>query len=259
MLVHQKAAEGNVTLTDGLLAHYPLPGDIDAWHWAMSLNQADVVGTAIEHLRSLQPHCMGSIVWQLHDWWPGWRGLRFGDSHRQRGDLGFHLLAGRRRRAARGNARPRRARGAPGAGLSHLLPGRARRQPGRRDRRRNRGGHPRRRRVGGRPHRRLGQPDRRRRQRLLDRPRRPRRRDARLRRAMSPPGADRHGARLGGVLPAAEINVPFEKGLRALWPAIDIRRPQASSLEGAALLPALSPRSALRDRVAVSAGTAEGE
>ncbi|MDY7543069.1 MULTISPECIES: glycoside hydrolase family 2 protein [unclassified Cryobacterium] len=70
MLVHQKAMEGNVKLTDGLLAHYPLPDDIDAWHWAMSLNQAKAIGTAIEHFRSLQPHCMGSIVWQLNDCWP---------------------------------------------------------------------------------------------------------------------------------------------------------------------------------------------
>ncbi|MBG6058459.1 beta-mannosidase [Cryobacterium sp. MP_M5] len=70
MLVHQKAAEGNVKLTDGLLAHYPLPDEIDAWHWAMSLNQANAISTAIEHFRSLQPHCMGSIVWQLNDCWP---------------------------------------------------------------------------------------------------------------------------------------------------------------------------------------------
>ena len=70
MLVHQKAMEGNVKLTDGLLAHYPLPGEIDAWHWAMSLNQANAISTAIEHFRSLQPHCMGSIVWQLNDCWP---------------------------------------------------------------------------------------------------------------------------------------------------------------------------------------------
>lgn len=70
MLVHQKAAEGNVKLTDGLLAHYPLPDEIEAWHWAMSLNQANAISTAIEHFRSLQPQCMGSIVWQLNDCWP---------------------------------------------------------------------------------------------------------------------------------------------------------------------------------------------
>ena len=70
MLVHQKAAEGNVKLTDGLLPHLKLPNEIAAWHWAMSLNQAVAITTAIEHFRSLQPHCMGSIVWQLNDCWP---------------------------------------------------------------------------------------------------------------------------------------------------------------------------------------------
>jgi beta-mannosidase len=70
MLVHQKAAEGNVKLTDGLIPHLPLPDDIDDWHWAMSLNQATAISTAVEHFRSLSPHCMGSIVWQLNDCWP---------------------------------------------------------------------------------------------------------------------------------------------------------------------------------------------
>ncbi|TFD87388.1 glycoside hydrolase family 2 protein [Cryobacterium lactosi] len=70
MLVHQKAMEGNVKLTDGLLPHLPLPNEIGDWHWAMSLNQATAISTAVEHFRSLSPHCMGSIVWQLNDCWP---------------------------------------------------------------------------------------------------------------------------------------------------------------------------------------------
>jgi beta-mannosidase len=70
MLVHQKAQDGNVKLIDGLVAHLPLPDNIDDWHWAMSLNQAVAVQTGIEHFRSLAPKCMGSIVWQLNDCWP---------------------------------------------------------------------------------------------------------------------------------------------------------------------------------------------
>ena len=70
MLVHQKAMEGNAKLTDGLIPHLPLPNNIVDWHWAMSLNQATAISTAIEHFRSLQPHCMGAIVWQLNDCWP---------------------------------------------------------------------------------------------------------------------------------------------------------------------------------------------
>ncbi|MDR0960670.1 MAG: glycoside hydrolase family 2 protein [Propionibacteriaceae bacterium] len=70
MLVHQKAMEGNNKLTDGLVAHVPMPDDMDDWHWAMSWNQATAVQTAIEHLRSWAPRTMGSVVWQLNDCWP---------------------------------------------------------------------------------------------------------------------------------------------------------------------------------------------
>ncbi|KPG79375.1 beta-mannosidase [Frigoribacterium sp. RIT-PI-h] len=70
MIVHQKAMQGNDKLTDGLLAHYRLPDEIEAWHWAMQLNQADAVQVALEHFRSHAPRCMGAVVWQINDCWP---------------------------------------------------------------------------------------------------------------------------------------------------------------------------------------------
>ncbi|MCT9818870.1 glycoside hydrolase family 2 protein [Microbacterium sp. W1N] len=70
MIVHQKAAEGNVKLTNGLLPHFRLPEDMETWHWAMQLNQANAVGAALDHFRSWAPHTMGAIVWQLNDCWP---------------------------------------------------------------------------------------------------------------------------------------------------------------------------------------------
>jgi len=70
MIWHQKATDGNDKLTDGLVAHLPLPDDTEDWHWAMSLNQAHAVAFAIEHWRSWSPTTMGSIVWQLNDCWP---------------------------------------------------------------------------------------------------------------------------------------------------------------------------------------------
>lgn len=70
MIVHQKAANGNDKLTDGLVPHLPLPDDVEDWHWAMSLNQAVAIRVAVEHFRSLGPRCTGSIVWQLNDCWP---------------------------------------------------------------------------------------------------------------------------------------------------------------------------------------------
>lgn len=70
MIVHQKAMEGNVKLTNGLLPHYRVPDDMETWHWAMQLNQANAVGAALDHFRSHAPHTMGAIVWQLNDCWP---------------------------------------------------------------------------------------------------------------------------------------------------------------------------------------------
>ena len=70
MIVHQKAMQGNDKLTDGLLAHYRLPDEIEAWHWAMQLNQANAVQVALEHFRSHAPRTMGAVVWQLNDCWP---------------------------------------------------------------------------------------------------------------------------------------------------------------------------------------------
>ncbi|MBW9095119.1 glycoside hydrolase family 2 protein [Microbacterium jejuense] len=70
MIVHQKAGEGNVKLTNGLLPHFRLPEDMETWHWAMQLNQAIAVRTALEHFRSWAPHTQGAIVWQLNDCWP---------------------------------------------------------------------------------------------------------------------------------------------------------------------------------------------
>ena len=70
MLVHQKARLGNLKLERGLGAHLPVPESIDDWHWATQLNQARAVTFGIEHFRSLQPYCMGTIIWQLNDCWP---------------------------------------------------------------------------------------------------------------------------------------------------------------------------------------------
>lgn len=70
MIVHQKAMEGNTKLANGLVRHYRVPDGIEAWHWAMQLNQAVAVRTALDWFRSSQPRNSGAIVWQLNDCWP---------------------------------------------------------------------------------------------------------------------------------------------------------------------------------------------
>jgi glucosamine kinase len=57
---------------------------------------------------------------------------------------------------------------------------------------------------------------------------------------------------IGGVLRAPEIAARFERGLRGIWPAVDIRPAVANALDGAEHLPRLAATSALRDRIAIA-------
>nr|WP_246301425.1 sugar-binding domain-containing protein [Microbacterium immunditiarum] len=70
MIVHQKAAEGGMKLAAGLVPHYRVPDDIETWHWATQLNQANAVSAGLEWFRSHAPGTSGAIVWQLNDCWP---------------------------------------------------------------------------------------------------------------------------------------------------------------------------------------------
>lgn len=64
---HQKALGGNEKLLRDLSRR---PASFDDWHYLTQLNQARAVAFGIEHFRSLVPHCMGAVMWQLNDCWP---------------------------------------------------------------------------------------------------------------------------------------------------------------------------------------------
>lgn len=70
MAHHQKAVDGHRKLQRGLAAHLQRPRDFDDWHYLTQVNQARAVTLGVEYFRSLQPLCMGAIVWQLNDCWP---------------------------------------------------------------------------------------------------------------------------------------------------------------------------------------------
>lgn len=70
MEVHQKARWGNFKLLAGLVPHFPVPQNVEDWHWAMQLNQAMAVRLAFTHFRSLAPRNAGALIWQLNDCWP---------------------------------------------------------------------------------------------------------------------------------------------------------------------------------------------
>lgn len=78
--LHQKAVDGNMKLSTGLVSELRMPRTIEQWHWATQWAQAVAVRTAITWFRSLHPLCTGNIVWQLNDCWPSisWAAV---DSH----------------------------------------------------------------------------------------------------------------------------------------------------------------------------------
>ena len=113
MLVHQKASGGNYKLARGMCSHItpghlddvsfggvvngkPSDGehswliptdnwaDIEDWHWACQLQQAQAMRFGVEHMRSLEPVNAGALIWQLNDDWPvvSWAAVDF-NGHRK--------------------------------------------------------------------------------------------------------------------------------------------------------------------------------
>ncbi|MEE8738413.1 MAG: glycoside hydrolase family 2 protein [Bifidobacterium sp.] len=106
MLVHQKADLGNEKLARGMRSHLT-PGrfdddgvdaqgrhswlidtdrwdDMEDWHWACQLQQAQAIRFAVSHMRSLEPINSGMLIWQLNDDWPvvSWSAVDY-DGHRK--------------------------------------------------------------------------------------------------------------------------------------------------------------------------------
>lgn len=106
MLVHQKAAGGNYKLARGMRSHLT-PGqlsdvsyrsdgsrdwlidtdrwdDVEDWHWACQLQQAQALRFGVAHMRSLEPVNAGTLIWQLNDDWPvvSWAAVDY-DGHRK--------------------------------------------------------------------------------------------------------------------------------------------------------------------------------
>lgn len=106
MLVHQKAPLGNEKLALGMRSHLTagrfhdvhangdgtygwLTGtdhwaDIEDWHWACQLQQAQAIRFGISHMRAVEPVNAGALVWQLNDSWPviSWAAVD-SDGHRK--------------------------------------------------------------------------------------------------------------------------------------------------------------------------------
>lgn len=80
---HQKALDGDLKLDRGLQRHTGEATDGADWIYRAQVVQARAVSLGVEHFRSHRGRCMGTIWWQLNDFWPAvsWSVL---DSERRR-------------------------------------------------------------------------------------------------------------------------------------------------------------------------------
>ncbi len=81
---HQRNLGGNERITATLFREFRFPKDFASFVYLTQIQQGLAMKTAIDFWRSLKPHCMGTLYWQLNDTWPvcSWSGLDHGGGWR---------------------------------------------------------------------------------------------------------------------------------------------------------------------------------
>ncbi|QRM55757.1 glycoside hydrolase family 2 protein [Sinorhizobium sp. BG8] len=77
---HQKNAGGNERIAGTMFRYFRFPKDFASFVYLSQVQQGLAIRTAVEYWRSLKPHCMGTLYWQLNDTWPvaSWSSLDHG-------------------------------------------------------------------------------------------------------------------------------------------------------------------------------------
>jgi beta-mannosidase len=77
---HQKNAGGNARIAETMFRYFRFPVDFPNFVYLSQVQQGLAIKTAVTHWRSLKPHCMGTLYWQLNDTWPvcSWSSLDHG-------------------------------------------------------------------------------------------------------------------------------------------------------------------------------------
>ncbi|WP_117192699.1 beta-mannosidase [Rhizobium terrae] len=79
---HQKNAGGNERIAGTMFRNFRFPKDFPNFVYLSQVQQGLAIRTAVDFWRSLKPHCMGALYWQLNDTWPvaSWSSLDYGGS-----------------------------------------------------------------------------------------------------------------------------------------------------------------------------------
>ncbi len=113
---HQKNAGGNARIAETMFRYFRFPRDFENFVWLSQVQQGIAIKTAVEAWRSLKPHCMGTLYWQLNDTWPvaSWSSLDYGGGWKL-----LHHMARRFFQPVAGRRHPRRRQPAPDGGQRH--------------------------------------------------------------------------------------------------------------------------------------------
>ena len=76
---HQRDPAGNGRIVETMTRYFRMPSGFDNFLYLSQLQQALAIETAVRFWRSLKPHSMGAIYWQLNDVWPSvsWSSLDY--------------------------------------------------------------------------------------------------------------------------------------------------------------------------------------
>lgn len=79
MEYHQRSPSGNSIIIENFSRYFKFPNGFENMVYLSQVQQALAIRTAVDWWRSLAPDCMGSIIWQLNDIWPGpsWSTLEY--------------------------------------------------------------------------------------------------------------------------------------------------------------------------------------
>jgi len=77
---HQKNKGGNARIAETMFRYFRWPEKFDDFVWLSQVQQGLAIKTAVTQWRSIKPHCMGTLYWQLNDTWPvcSWSSLDYG-------------------------------------------------------------------------------------------------------------------------------------------------------------------------------------